>query len=72
MKLGEFREKTKHLPDDADILGEFEYALHYNETDISYVLPPVLEHSWAICLVGGQIVNIELDLDARIDAELGA
>jgi len=44
MKLGEFREKTKDLPDDTDMLMEAEEHMQYNEMFFRWILPPVLDH----------------------------
>lgn len=68
MKLGDFRRLTQNLPDEADILvdlGDLEFmeVLHHR------IYPPALEHSYAIRLVSGQVVNYELDMDARVDAD---
>jgi len=70
MKLGEFREKTKDLPDDTDMLMEAEEHMQYNEMFFRWILPPVLDHPYVVLFEGGQIWNYELDLDARIDARL--
>jgi hypothetical protein len=70
MKLGEFRNLTRDLPDDTDILVN-EGDLQFAEVDIDHILPPVLEHSNVILLGSGQVWNYELDLDARLDAHLG-
>lgn len=70
MNLGEFRRLTKDLPDDADILGNPGGGeISEIHTDVTQVLPPVLEHPYAVILNLGQQVWIELDLDARRDAQ---
>lgn len=71
MNLGEFRSLTKDLPDDTDLLVENEEPLHYYDVTARPVLPPVLDHPHAVLLDPGQCWNYELDLDARIDAQLG-
>ena len=71
MNLGEFRKATAHLPDDAVVLIEAEEHLQYNECEIRWLLEPVLDHSWAILIEPGVIVNYENDLDVRIDGKLG-
>lgn len=71
MNLGEFRKLTAGLPDDADILVELG-DLEFMEVDLvqRHILPPqqALGHSYAIWLTAGQVVNDELDMDARVDA----
>lgn len=69
MNLGEFRQRTAHLPDDTEIVQEYD-SLEYYEAGISYILSPVLDNPYAILLSGGQPINLDLDLDARIDAAL--
>lgn len=69
MNLGEFRNRTKNLPDDTDILIE-DNPMEYAESVIKYVLNPVLDNSYAILLSYEQVVNSELDIDVRIDAAL--
>jgi hypothetical protein len=67
MNLGEFRQKTAHLPDDTDIVihgGD----LDFYEGEIDRILPPVLDHPYLIGLVECQPINEDLDMDARIDA----
>jgi len=70
MSLGEFRELTKDLPDDAHILVD-DGDLDFYEIRLRAVLPPVLDHPYAIWLEMGQAWNIDLDMDARVDAEIG-
>lgn len=67
MTLGEFREATKDLPDDAHIILH-EGDLDFHEASIDRILPPVLEHPYAIGLVMGQPIGLDLDMDARLDA----
>lgn len=67
MNLGEFRRRTSQLPDDTDLLGDLG-DLEMHELTISHIFSPVLEHSFAVVLVFGQVVNYELDIDDRIDA----
>ena len=69
MNLGEFRKRTAHLPDNTEIVQEYE-TLEYHETEIQWILNPVLDNPYAILLDGGQPINLDLDLDARIDAAL--
>lgn len=72
MTLGEFRRMTKDLPDETDLVGEFGGDdLYFYEANIRVILPPVLEHSNAVWLTGGHPINIDLDMDARVDAYLG-
>lgn len=70
MNLGEFRRLTADLPDESDLLMELG-DLEFMELSHKRNLPPVLEHSYAIWLSAGQVVNYELDMDARVDAHLG-
>ncbi len=42
-----------------------------SETCVRRILPPVLEHSYAIIIDLSQVINYEFDLDVRIDAQLG-
>lgn len=70
MNLGEFRKRTAHLPDDTDILTEGDVALYYHEGTIDHILYPVLELPYAILMGGGQPINLDLDIDNRIDAAL--
>lgn len=69
MKLGEFREATKDLPDDTDVLCENEEPLHFYDLHIEFKLEPVLDHPWAVLLMPEQCWNYELDLDHRIDGK---
>lgn len=68
MNLGEFRQLTKDLPDDTDVIGDAGDAefseFHTYQTEI---LPPVgvLGHPHCVILHMGQPVWVELDLDAR-------
>jgi hypothetical protein len=67
MDLGEFRQATKDLPDDTDLvvdLGDGDNC----ELSLQQTLPPVLEHSYCVILQAGGEVYIQLDIDARIDA----
>ncbi len=68
--LGNFREKTRDLPDNTIIVGEFEEEFKWNEIGEIKILPAVdvLEHSPVVMLYGGQVVNYEFDLDSRYDA----
>lgn len=69
MNLGDFRKLTANLPDDSDILvdlGDLEFMEVWLER--RHILPPVLDHSYAVWLSAGQVVNYELDMDARVDA----
>jgi hypothetical protein len=70
MTLGEFRERTKGLPDDTDIMVD-EGNLIFFEIRVRWVLPPVLDHPHCVTLEMGQSWNHELDLDARVDAQIG-
>lgn len=70
MTLGEFRELTKDLPDDTDLLIEPE-PYEFHELSHKWTLPPVLEHSFALWLSYGQEVTEDLDMDARVDATFG-
>ena len=72
MNLGQLREATKHLPDDAEILCENEEPLQYYSVELRWKLEPILEHPWAVLLEPGECLNHQLDLDARIDAKLGS
>jgi len=67
MNLGEFRRKTKDLPDDTDLLGDAG-DMEACELDSSLYLPPTLEHPPAVLVRLGQAVTIMLDVDARLDA----
>jgi hypothetical protein len=72
MNLGEFRNQTKDLPDDAVIfMDDGTLDFKFAEVYIRHVLPPVLNHSFAVTLEMGQIWNQEFDLDARVDAVIG-
>lgn len=71
MSLGEFRRLTAHLPDETDVLMDAEGELEYAEVRIHAILPPVLDHPYALLLETGQVWNEDLDLDARIDAQIG-
>ena len=66
MNLGEFREKTKDLPDDAEIFVD-EGDLQFAEATFRAVLPAKLANPAAIWLQMGQIWNYERDIDTRID-----
>lgn len=74
LTLGEFREKTKDLPDDAEIFAD-EGDLDFHEVIFHGILPPVtaFEYPAVIWLQMGQVWNDERDIDVRIDArqELG-
>lgn len=67
MTLGELREATKDLPDDTEIVLQAG-DLDFYEARIDRILPPVLEHPYCLSLVMGQPINIDLDMDARLDA----
>lgn len=69
MNLGEFRKRTANLPDNTDIVQEYE-ALEFHETNIRWILYPVLDNPYAILLTGGQPINLDMDIDDRIDAAL--
>lgn len=69
MNLGEFRKRTANLPDDTEIVQEYE-ALEYHEAEIRWILFPALDNPYAILLNGGQPINLDMDLDDRIDAAL--
>lgn len=69
MKWGELKTLLKDVPDDADLLvdeGELEFA----EITLRWILPPVLEHPYAVTFDVDHVCNIELDMDARVDARL--
>lgn len=71
MTLGEFRERTKNLPDDAEIFID-EGDLGFHDATIRGVLPAsALGHPAAIWLDMGQEWNHERDIDDRLDAFLG-
>lgn len=76
MNLREFRKQTKDLSGDTEIFshhGDFECV----ETEIEYVLPPATHSDPedgkplalypALILSGGQPINLDYDLDARVD-----
>jgi hypothetical protein len=78
LTLGEFREATKDLPDDAEIYvdeGDLQYwevrFASHRTSHPTGALPPVLEHPWAIALEMKQVWNQERDIDHRLDAALG-
>lgn len=67
MNLGEFRILTEDLPDDADLLLQAG-DLDFHESTLDRILPPALEHPYAVALVMKQPINSDLDMYARIDA----
>jgi hypothetical protein len=67
--LGEFREATKDLPDDAELFVD-DGDLQFYEVRFHGVLPPVLEHPHVVWLDMGQVWNYERDIDHRIDGWL--
>lgn len=66
MNLGEFREVTRNLPDDTDLLGDPGDG-DVCELDASLILPPSSDHSNAVLLRLGQQVYLALDIETRID-----
>lgn len=69
MTLGDLRYDTKNLPDDTEIVvdgGDLEFF----EIRIRNTLAPAHGHAWALCLELGQQVNLDKDLDRRIDEYL--
>lgn len=68
MNLGEFREKTKHLPDDADLVVDMGDGSYW-EIGIGRSFLPVLEHPWTLALEAGSEVTMELDLHHRDGSE---
>lgn len=68
MKLGEFRQLTKDLPDDTDLVGDAGDAEFCEfRTEQTEILLPVgvLGHPFCVIVRMGQQVWVELDLDAR-------
>lgn len=67
MDLREFRQATKDLPGDTEIVLQAG-DLDFYEAQMDCILPPVLDHPHCLALVMGQPINSDLDMDARIDA----
>jgi hypothetical protein len=68
MDLKTFREKTKHLPDDTDIVvfdGVESFELHGSV----HIYPPVLEHPHLVLLDMGGQVDLQFELDIREPTE---
>ena len=65
LTLGQFREKTKDLPDYTVMMGEFEEELKYNECTTIWLFHETDNQPPVLVLEGGQIVNYEYDMDAR-------
>ncbi len=70
LNLGQFREMTKALPDNTDLLMD-EGDLRFAEIRVRFVLPAIYGHPPALTLEMGQVWNEELHLDARINEEIG-
>jgi hypothetical protein len=70
MNLGEFRAQTADLPDDTVIAVDFGDAeIVETHSPLISKLPPVLEHPWLIVIDTGQPIWIDVEYDARRDAQ---
>lgn len=69
MTLGDLRLATQNLPNETEIVvdgGDLEFF----EVRIRGALAATRGHSWALWLEMGQQVNLDKDLDRRIDEYL--
>lgn len=68
MTLGEFREATKDVPDDAEMVMD-EGGLEFYEIRVRTVLPPNGGYPHALWLEMGQPITMDKDLHRRIDED---
>lgn len=71
VNLGQFKEWTKDLPDDAEIILNEGDIVEFYEATTGHILVPALEMPYAVILFMGQPVTLDQYLDERLDVHLG-